>query len=108
MKLYLAKLSYSEQSDSKLRDAQAMTRKGGLTDFEVKHMVGADSLAPILKKLFDMHGNRKSLQLAASLGELTDPLRCVGRDDAPLRLSVYCLISLITNHIPIILAASCD
>lgn len=85
-----------------------MTRTERLTDFEVKHMVGADSLAPVLKKLFDVHGYRKSLQLAASLGELADPLRGVGRGDAPLRLSVYCLISLITNHIPIILAASCD
>ena len=68
-----------------------------LTDFEVEDVVGADCLAAILKKLFDVHGNGQALQLAAALRELAHPgggVPC-GPHDWPV-LSVYCLMTCVT------------
>lgn len=73
-----------------------------LTDFEVEDVVGAHCLAPVLEELLNVHGDGQALELATPVGELVDPLRSDSWGKAPLRLSVYCLISLITNRIPLI------
>ena len=79
-----------------------------LTDLEVEDVIGADGLAAVFEELLDVHRDGEPLQLGASLGELAHPLRRPGCRGAtlvrPQRLSVYCMISLITNRVPCILA----
>ena len=85
-------------------------------------MVGADRLAAILEELFDVHGDRQTLKLAAALrqelrvlsGTGVDPTLLVlqlsgavshsARADDTTRLSVSCQSSLITNRVSTFLA----
>ena len=81
-----------------------VTRKKGrekseLTNLEVENMVRADCFAPILEELLDMHWDGQALQLAAALCELVHPGGVVGGGARCVRLSVHCLISLITNRV---------
>ena len=75
-----------------------------LTDLEVEDVVRAHRFPAVLVKVLDVHRNRQTLQLAAALSELANPLRG-GSGGNPTcststaRLSVYCLSSLITNRV---------
>ena len=95
---------------------QRSLRKGGerpwvgwdtkrlLTDLEVEDVVRAHRFPAVLVKVLDVHWDRQTLQLAAALSELVDPLRRGSSDDpncstSTARLSVYCLSSLIANRV---------
>lgn len=75
-----------------------------LTDLEVEDVVRAHRFPSVLVEVLDVHRDRETLQLAAALSELANPLRG-GSGGNPTcststaRLSVYCLSSLITNRV---------
>ena len=75
-----------------------------LTDLEVEDVVRAHCFPAVLIKVLDMYWDWQTLQLAAALSELANPLRG-GSGGNPTcststaRLSVYCLSSLITNRV---------